>query len=247
MQLEVAVLSQSGGRAVNEDACGFWPGNGACFCVLSDGAGGHGGGDVASKIVVQQVLEFFRGRPECSADAIIGAMHHANDALLDRQRTRPEVADMRATVVALAIDSYHACACWGHIGDSRLYCFRDGRIVAKTRDDSVVQDLVEAGYLQPHETRQSPERSKLLKALGHEHAFDPAVSLEPLQLSPGDKFLLCTDGLWEYLDDAELESTSAATSSPREWLRSIEERVLERGSVEQDNYSALAVWCWADG
>jgi len=243
MQIEVAVLSERGGRAVNEDACGFWSGNGTCFCVLSDGAGGHGGGDVASKLVVQQVLEFLREREDCSAETIGLALRHANDVLLQHQQARVEVSDMRATAVVLAIDFHRRHASWGHIGDSRLYYFRDGQIRAQTRDDSVVQNLVEAGYLEPHATRQSRARNQLLKAMGEKNDFDPAVDRAALPLNEQDKFLLCTDGVWQYLEDSELHRVASVSSSPSESLRIIDSQVLERGSPNQDNYSAIAVWC----
>src|SRR3954453_3087784 len=105
MQLEIAALSKAGGRAVNEDACGVWSSPDACFCVLSDGAGGHGGGDVASKLVVSRVLDWFRQRPECSADAVAGALFAANQAVVESQSSDVRLHDMRATVVVLVIDS----------------------------------------------------------------------------------------------------------------------------------------------
>ena len=243
MELEIAVLSRTGGRAVNEDACGFWPGGDACFCVVSDGAGGPGGGDVASKLVVREVLGRFREGGECSAAAIGEALHGANEVLVTAQQSGGEVADMRATVVVLAIDLAREVALWGHLGDSRLYCLRDDRIVVQTRDHSVVQSMVEAGYLQPHEVRSSPERSKLLNALGDRNGFEPRVSRDAFALRPGDKFLLCTDGVWEYVDDVELEQCVTGAASAEHWLRELETRVLARGRTRQDNYSALAVWC----
>ena len=133
MELEIAVLSRTGGRAVNEDACGFWSGPGVCFCVLSDGAGGHGGGDVASKVVVQEILGRFRERSECGMEAIDSALRCANEAVVRGQQSDERLAIMRATAVVLAIDFANGVASWGHIGDSRLYCFRDQQILTKLR------------------------------------------------------------------------------------------------------------------
>jgi serine/threonine protein phosphatase PrpC len=103
--------------------------------------------------------------------------------------------------------------------------------------------MVEAGYLQPHELRSSPERSQLLNALGDGDGFEPRVEPEPFPIAGGDKFLLCTDGLWEYVEESELEQTLRGVASAEEWLRALESRVLARGRSSQDNYSALAVWC----
>jgi serine/threonine protein phosphatase PrpC len=243
MELEIAVLSRTGGRSVNEDACGFWSGPGVCFSVLSDGAGGHGGGDVASKLVVQEILAWFRDRTECSAAAIATAMQCANDAVVREQGSEDRLADMRATVVVLAVDFGREIASWGHLGDSRLYCFRDSQIVRQTRDHSVVQSMVEAGYLQPHELRSSPERSKLLQALGDYDAFEPSVEQELFRVELHDKFLMCSDGLWEYVEEHELEGTLQESASAEEWLRMLEARVLARGRSKHDNYSAVAIWC----
>jgi serine/threonine protein phosphatase PrpC len=153
---------------------------------------------------------------------------------------------MRTTAVVLAVDFEHGLATWAHLGDSRLYCFRRGEIVVQTRDHSVVQSLVEAGLLQAKDLRTAPDRSKLLAALGDLDSFEPRVATELFALEDDDKFLLCTDGLWEYVEESELQATLAAAESAEEWLRLLEGRVLARGRTGQDNYSALAVWCKAE-
>lgn len=243
MQLDVAVLSECGGRSENQDACGHWAGQGAAYFVVCDGAGGHLGGAVASKVAVAEALGALRASTSCSADALENAMRAANDALVREQKAQTQFAQMRATIVALAIDLEHGTATWGHIGDSRLYGFRDGRIAVQTRDHSVVQSLVDAGYLQPQELRTSPDRSKLLSALGDAEQFEPALGRGGYALAPGDRFLLCTDGIWEYVQEDELEQSLAAAASARAWLEALQRLVVARGKRRHDNYSALAVWC----
>lgn len=243
MKLEIAVLSKTGSRAVNEDSCGYWSGPSIGVCVLADGAGGHGGGDVASKLVVQEILDWFREKTECSAEAIRAALKCANDAVVREQPSGRRLADMRATVVVLAVDFDRALAAWGHLGDSRLYCFRRQHIVVQTRDHSVVQSMVDAGYLQPDQLRSSPNRSKLLKAMGDSEEFEPSVEPELFPVEADDKFLMCTDGLWECIEESELEQTLEHAASAEEWLRTLESRVIAKGQPRQDNYSAVAVWC----
>lgn len=243
MQLEIIVMSKAGGRAVNEDACGFWTTPEACFCALSDGLGGHYGGDVASKLAVQHALDWFRETPECSTHAVEASLRAGNFAIMSEQQRDIRLKHMRATAVILSIDTQHGVAIWGHIGDSRLYCFRQGRIIEQTRDHSVLQGMVDAGYLQPKELRTSPNRSKLLAALGNDERFNADILPVAFPLLPGDVFLLCTDGLWEYVEEEDMERALGASISASDWLKALEGYVLARGHKGQDNYSAIAVWC----
>jgi serine/threonine protein phosphatase PrpC len=243
MKLEVAVLSNAGGRERNEDACGFWTGGGGCFAVVSDGAGGHGGGDVASKLAVQTMLEAFQGAPQCSGAAIGAALDLAHRAILEEQPRRAELHGMRATATVLAIDTVNNTAVWGHVGDTRLYCFRGGTIVAQTKDHSVVQKMVDAGYIAPEAIRTSVARSKLFAALGHDDAIEATIHATPFALASGDVFLLCTDGFWEYVDEATMLATLSQVAAPAAWLREMVDDVVRRGGREQDNFSALAVFC----
>lgn len=246
MQLDIAVLSERGGRSENQDACGYWQGPEASFFVVCDGAGGHLGGGVASKVAVAEALACLREQHECSAAAVETAMRCANDALVREQHARLEYSQMRATIVALALDLTRGEASWGHLGDSRLYCFRAQKIVKQTRDHSVVQSLVDAGYLEPQQLRTSPDRSKLLSALGDADHFEPALVREAFGVVGGDRFLLCTDGLWEYVQEEEMEALLRECTSAESWLRALEKLVLGRGKRRHDNYSAIAVWCNAE-
>jgi|APFre7841882724_1041349.scaffolds.fasta_scaffold18922_2 serine/threonine protein phosphatase PrpC len=143
MQLELSVVSRAGARAVNEDAYGVWSAPSACFCVMSDGAGGHRGGQVASKMVVSRVLDWFRAAPACDPQSIGAALVAANDTLLSEQQRDAELADMHATAVVLAIDRERDVATWAHLGDSRLYRFREGRVALRTRDHSLAQQMID--------------------------------------------------------------------------------------------------------
>jgi serine/threonine protein phosphatase PrpC len=247
MELQISVLSKPGGRQVNQDAYGVWSSAHACFCVLSDGAGGHQGGEVASQLAVKQVLECFYTLPEVSHDSLLAALQAANRAIVAEQRRSPELASMRATILVLAIDTAHGTAIWGHLGDTRLYCFRRHRIIAQTRDHSVVQGMVDAGYLAPQDLRAAPNRNQLLAALGDADNFAPAIETIRFPLHDADVLLLCTDGLWEYVDEARMEESLAAAASPETWLRDLEEQVMQAGRTDQDNYSALVIACRQSG
>lgn len=245
MELTISVLSRTGGRPTNQDAYGVWPNRNNCFLALSDGAGGHSGGDYASKLAVKEVLEYFQHNPVCDADSIAGALRAANAAIVEAQRQTSQLAEMHATVVVLAIDSEIGSAIWGHVGDTRLYWFRNQRILMQTRDHSVLQTMVDAGYLPSGEVRGSPQRNLLLAALGGADGFEPCIEANLFPLQDGDVFLLCTDGFWEYVDETRMEQALQSSASQEEWLRQLERLVIAHGGEDQDNYSALAVSCKA--
>lgn len=247
MELAISVLSEPGGRSVNEDAYAVWSAGGACFCILSDGAGGHAGGAVASALAVESMLDCFHRTPAATPAVLAAALKQANVALAARRLQAPELADMCATVLVLAVDTVNATACWAHLGDTRLYCFRGQRILVQTRDHSVVQDMVEAGYLAPGDLRTAPGRNVLLGALGDAANFEPRIQVTPFALHDGDVFLLCTDGLWQYVDEAHMETLLRSAASPADWLRGLEDEVLRHAQARHDNYSALVVACGQAG
>ncbi|MBP6816024.1 MAG: protein phosphatase 2C domain-containing protein, partial [Burkholderiaceae bacterium] len=142
MEIHISVLSKLGGRERNEDACGYWSDGGPICCVLSDGAGGHGGGDVASRIAVETVLRQFSVAPGCSPGMVFSLIDQANRDVISQQGNSNDTADMRATLVVLVFNPTTLEAVWGHIGDSRLYCFRSGFVVNRTKDHSLFQSMV---------------------------------------------------------------------------------------------------------
>jgi serine/threonine protein phosphatase PrpC len=245
LALEVALLSDRGGRKYNEDACGHWHSRQHLCCVLADGAGGHGGGDIASKLAVQELIGRFSQQPSEQAEDLDRLLRVTNDVLISQRVPGTSRQDMHSTVVCLVIDFIAHRAHWAHSGDSRMYWFRNGQVLARTRDHSLVQGLVDSGLLAADQIRTHPKRSELRSALG--------IAPEVLEVSAGeggdavqagDVFLLCTDGLWEYVDDAVLEQTLAASANPGTWIGELasEVRMAAAHKASHDNFSALAVW-----
>lgn len=246
-QIELAILSRPGGREYNEDACGHWHSTSRLCCVVADGAGGHGGGNVASRLAVRHILETSAARPPANPDAVCRLLMDANEHVIRHRADDEAVADMYTTVVALFIDFDAAEALWGHAGDSRLYVFRDGQMLAHTRDHSLVQSLVESGLLTTDQLRTHPRRSELHSALGTDpEALRVTTATRAWALRPGDVFLLCTDGLWEFVDEAEMSASLARSESPSVWLASLEQLVLRNagtlGKTGHDNFSGIAIW-----
>ena len=245
LALEVALLSDPGGRKYNEDACGHWHSVNQLCCVLADGAGGHGGGDVASRLTVQELIGRFAQAPSQDGGALGELLRQTNDALIGHREPGTPRADMHSTVVCLVVDFIAHRAHWAHAGDSRLYWFRGGRLLDRTRDHSLVQSLVDAGMLAEADVRSHPKRSELRSALGIAPDVLEVSSADGGQpVQQGDVFLLCTDGLWEYIEDQKLEQMLATAPTPRAWLDMLAEEVMRSAAhkTSHDNFSALVVW-----
>ncbi len=245
LKYKVALLTDRGGRSYNEDACGHWHSDSQLCCVLADGAGGHGGGDIASKLVVQELVGLFAQQPSHNGAALADLLRQTNELLRAQRAPGTERQDMHSTAVCLVLDLEGAQAHWAHVGDSRMYWFRGGRLLQRTQDHSVVQALVDAGILSVEQMSSHPKRSELRSALG--------LPADALELSSGDGqqpvqaqdvFLLCTDGIWEYLDESLLERTLAEATTQKAWLDTLGEEVrrLAKHKVSHDNFTALTVW-----
>ncbi|MCX9156600.1 protein phosphatase 2C domain-containing protein [Niveibacterium sp. 24ML] len=241
LELETAYFSDQGGRTRNEDACGYWSSDtGACW-VVSDGAGGHGSGDVASRLVVSRILEWFSANPVVGSDRAVELLRGANDAVINAKRSGVTKDDMHATVALLMIDRARNEAIWGHAGDTRIYLFRDGAVAYCTRDHSLVQNLIDAGYGSTDMIRSHPQRSLLTSAIGSAESIELSVAGTPLQILSGDVFLMCTDGWWEYVDEQEMTRMLAQSSSPQHWLQLMSDSLRAKVSSGNDNFTAICV------
>ncbi|WP_341675048.1 PP2C family serine/threonine-protein phosphatase [Niveibacterium sp. SC-1] len=240
--IKTAYLSEKGGRVRNEDACGYWvSGHLGCW-VVSDGAGGHGSGDVASRIVVSTILQTFSQNAFVAAEYAAQLLHTANNAVINAKRSGITRDNMHATATLLVIDAEAARAIWCHAGDTRLYLIRDGRIVHRSRDHSLVQNLIDAGYGGEEIIRGHPQRSLLTSAVGSDDPIELAVGGENLSLLAGDVFLICTDGWWEYVDEPLMLELLARSGSPEDWLARMSAALNGTVNGENDNYTAMCIY-----
>jgi serine/threonine protein phosphatase PrpC len=242
LNIRIAGQSEMGARQHNEDDLKFGANGELWYAVVADGAGGHEGGAVASDLVVRLLAHRLQAAPWSTPETLTTLVCDTHAALGDRQQGLRGRARMHATVVALWLDSRQQLALWSHVGDSRLYMLRHGRVQHVTQDDSVVQEMVRAGMFTDEQARTHPARNQLISAMGSESPPRPHTLAEPMPLRDGDAFLLCTDGWWEPLDSHAIESTLAVAESPAQWLASMGAMVAEAGHRNQDNYSAVAVW-----
>jgi serine/threonine protein phosphatase PrpC len=169
-----------------------------CWAVV-DGMGGHRGGDVAAQTVIDQLRTLMLGAPIISED-MVDALHRANDAI--HRNNMDFGLQAGATVVAAIAEQGRISIAWA--GDSRAYRIRNGVVAQLTRDHSFVQEMVDAGLLSPSAAEQHPKSNIVTRALG----VNASASIDQVEIEflPGDRFLLCSDGLSRSLRNEELSS-----------------------------------------
>ena len=242
LALSLAMSIHQGKRDHQEDACGHWfdPENGRLFAVVADGAGGHGGGAEASQAAITCSAKVWQ---QSSADALVDPEAFLTEWMERAHAAVNEAAakihrSARAVVVACLTDGRSAH--WVHAGDCRLLRFHHGKLVERTRDDSVVQVLFERGDITEEEMGTHPDQSRLLQSLGGEDT--PSPRLGNASLESGDVLILCSDGFWEHLKTAELEKLAAAPPAKRQ--RALDLAVKEavsRAGYKADNTTALMI------
>ena len=202
---DLAVLSDIGTeRSNNEDACGhFLEGPEAALFMVADGIGGYEGGEIASRMAVDITIEAYRESPVGwgAAKRLHRAVQRANIEIHNRAIAVPELRRMGTTLIAAVVEGGMLSA--AHVGDCRLYLARHGRISQITKDHTAVAERVRMGLMSAARARNHPERSMLNRSLGK----DLIVSVDRISmpLVQGDRVLLCSDGLYNVLEEHELQ------------------------------------------
>jgi len=207
--LEVTALTDVGNvRQYNEDAVAVDAGRGVV--TLADGMGGHRAGEIASRMAVEILMtgltraaDRFRphARQHTPAAAVTESIRRANRTIYEAGRSDPRYRGM-GTTLALAV-FYDNEVTLAHVGDSRIYRVRDGKLALLTRDDSLLRDQVDLGVISAAEARQSHNRSLVTRALGVFETVSPHVQQEPAQA--GDVYIVCSDGLNDLVEDDDIE------------------------------------------
>jgi len=236
MRFSVFQLSRTGGREINEDRMGYCYTRESGLFVLADGMGGHPEGEVAAQLALETLTALYQ--KEAKPVVQNPAQFLSNALLTAHDRIKRHAADNglndapRTTLVAAVLQD--RCATWVHCGDSRLYVIRDGKLLMRTRDHSYLEQA-HAGSIKFELTN----RNILFTCLGSptKPVFDIAG---PFSLLEGDKLLLCSDGLWGSLSDAEivryLTEKSVAVA-----VAEMVESALQSGGEHCDNVTALAM------
>ncbi|MCE5342744.1 MAG: Stp1/IreP family PP2C-type Ser/Thr phosphatase [Eubacteriales bacterium] len=198
---------------------------------VADGMGGHRGGETASRVAVQVIRNLLQGRaPE--ENALRVAMEAANHRIFDMQRHDPALSGMGTTVTLLWESEKEVLI--AHIGDSRAYLFRGGELNCRTQDHSVVGELVRNKTITPEMAKNHPYRSVITRALGTGPVMEP--DMLHVDKQAGDVWLVCSDGLYNMLEDTQIADTLSAVESEAAADRLLELALANGG---HDNVSLI--------
>jgi PPM family protein phosphatase len=239
MRFTVYQLSRKGGREKNEDRMGYCYTRDSGLFALADGMGGHPEGEVASQLALQTLAAMFQrdAKPTLKEplrflhEAIIAAHHQ-----LLRYATQKALIDTpRTTVVACVLQGKSAY--WAHCGDSRLYLVRGDKLIARTRDHSYSELQETMSHVLPMPERFN--RNVLFTCLGS--PGKPVVdTVGPLMMQTGDRVLLCSDGLWGTVSDAEI-TQQLSRNTISDSVPELVEQALRNGGAKSDNVTILAM------
>jgi protein phosphatase len=204
--------------------------------AVADGMGGHRGGEVASELAVLALRDAYGRQAEHTRDALLDAAASANRAVNDRSIEDPDLRGMGTTLVAVALTDDDEIA-YISVGDSRIYLLRDGELSRLTVDHSLVEELVREGTITPEEARTHPKRNVVTRALG----IDTYVQVDSATIIPytGDRFVLCSDGLFNEVEHERIASILRRLGDPSDAAAELVRLANEAGG--RDNITVLIV------
>jgi protein phosphatase len=226
-QVQIASRSDVGRiRSANQDVCGDFKNTGGYrLLVVADGMGGHQGGETASRLALETIGNVFEREFGAADTLLVRAFRAANNEIYRVGESDPSLRGMGTTGVAILIGPRDEG--WvAHIGDSRAYRLRDGRFDQITEDHSWVCEEVRQGRITADEAREHSMKNVLLRSIGVGSNVD--VSASAIELQSGDRFLLCSDGLWGELEDPEIAEV-LAREPPSSAVRELVDRAIAHG------------------
>lgn len=246
MKYSIAQDSRIGARRYNQDRIGHWATSDALLMVVADGMGGHLHGEVAAQVALESLAQDFESEAKPKlADPdmfLFRGLARAHGEIVRAAQLRGLRETPRTVLVACVVQDGYAY--WSHVGDSRLYLIRRGRVAMRTKDHSRVQQLIDVGHIRAEAAATHPERNILTRCLGSETAprLEPAASA---RLAKDDLVLMCSDGLWGALTERQLLD-GLRGQDLRRALSELGALAEARAGAQCDNVSALAM-AWGEG
>jgi protein phosphatase len=246
VQLSVAARTDVGRiRAGNEDSLHAEASESRGLFIVADGMGGHAAGEVASSMAVQIIAQELAPLSTIDEPGAVERMAHAvrsaNRAIYDRTMNESEKHGMGTTTSVLMLSD--AGYLIGQVGDSRIYLLRDGQLRQLTKDHSYVQEQVDAGYLTPEQARYHPYSNVITRCVGANESVEADFFAGPI--TPGDVFLVASDGLTGMVEDRRLQQLMASKANPGRVVDALIAEANGRGGL--DNITAILVQVHAVG
>lgn len=201
--------------------------------IVADGMGGYTGGEYASTMVVDTIVDVIERADIITVDVLREAILEANRMVFQKSQSYKELEGMGTTaVVAYVKDD---TLLWAHVGDSRLYIYGDSQLRRMTNDHSMVQELVNAGTITEAEVIHHPKRNMLTRAIG---VYDTVeVDTGMVEVHEGERILLCSDGLSGYIEESRIEEILSEESSESRVLEDLVQLVYDAGA--RDNVTII--------
>ena len=241
MQFSIYQESRRGARKSNQDRIAYCYSREALLMLVADGMGGHLRGEMAAQIAVEAITAAFRrdAKPRLADPAAFlrRAIMEAHRAIVQNAEDNGLPESPRTTCVACVVQD--GAARWAHAGDSRLYLLGEGRVLARTKDHSLVQQLIDSGRIREEAFGAHPERNRIFNCLGSQRL--PRVDLsEETALNYGDTLMLCSDGLWSPLS-AKIISSTVLEMGIMQGMPQLLDQAELRAGRECDNLSVVAL------
>ena len=243
MQIEYAKVSALGDRTDNQDRAAIVVAEDAALMLVFDGMGGHSDGAKAAETGLRIVQDAFMESPLPVFDPLgflYGALAHAHDEVVKIGMDLAVDFRPRATCAICLIQE--GGSYWGHIGDSRIYQMREGKLVTRSRDHSHVEVLIQEGAITEEEAQDHPMRNFVECCIGGDAPVPDMSITAKRSLIPGDVLLACSDGLWSGLSDTDMATIGVGpTDSLAENLKALSVRALHANAPYSDNTTGTAL------
>lgn len=227
-------------RKVNQDSFLMEPGS--RLFVVADGMGGHAGGETASKLTVETVVQSLlqdknSGLTTEPADLVMGAVHRANTAVYSTAEKNKALTGMGTTVVTMYFDAGKLFV--GHVGDSRVYMSRQGQLWQVTKDHSLVNEKLKAGLITREQMKRDKSRNVITRSVGFESSV--LVDIYEKEVSPGELYLACSDGLSGMVEDPEMQALIDAMAWNTDDLNPLVNAMIDKANAHggDDNITCV--------
>jgi len=240
LQLNIGNYSDVGkAREINEDYFGSFSGSFGSLLLVCDGMGGHKGGEIASRLAVETISNHFEKLNDNYniSEVINKSLEAANTSIILKAKENSDLTDMGSTVVLVLIKD--ELVYYTSLGDSRIYKIRDGAIDQITKDNSLVQQMVDSNIITEDEAKVHPKKNVITKALGTNDELEQEY-YEPFKLIENDKLILCSDGLTAHVDEEEIFQLSE-NNPPQQAAQKLVELANDRGGTDNITVQIVAV------